>query len=298
VQSSGIGRISNDLLFFALLENVMKPIDPRNYQIAFLGLFLLLGVSTRDWSLQLPVVTTAIIGCCLQQLIAKAIFQPQENPFPSLCSALITSLGLSLLLRTGHPATMLLASSLAIWSKFIFRWEDKHFFNPANFGIVAAIALTGDAWVSPGQWGEDWWYLLLFLGAGAIVLKKVGRWDTSMTFLLAYASLEAIRNLWLGWTWDVLAHKLMSGSLIMFALFMVTDPRSIPNAKNARIVWAIAIALLTFMLRNFFYLPNAVFYALFIMSPITILLDYLWTAPAFSWYRSRFTHTFALKMEV
>jgi Na+-transporting NADH:ubiquinone oxidoreductase subunit NqrB len=257
-----------------------------------------LGVSTRDWSLQLPVVTTAIIGCCLQQLIAKAIFQPQENPFPSLRSALITSLGLSLLLRTGHPATMLLASSLAIWSKFIFRWEDKHFFNPANFGIVAAIALTGDAWVSPGQWGEDWWYLLLFLGAGAIVLKKVGRWDTSMTFLLAYASLEAIRNLWLGWTWDVWAHKLMSGSLIMFALFMVTDPRSIPNAKNARIVWAIAIALLTFMLRNYFYLPNAVFYALFIMSPITILLDYLWTAPAFSWYRSRFTHTFALKMEV
>jgi Na+-transporting NADH:ubiquinone oxidoreductase subunit NqrB len=276
----------------------MKPIDQRNYQIAFLGLFLLLGVSTRDWSLQLPVVTTAIMGCCLQQLIAKAIFQPQENPFPSLRSALITSLGLSLLLRTGHPATMLLASSLAIWSKFIFCWEDKHFFNPANFGIVAAIGLTGDAWVSPGQWGEDWWYLLLFLGAGAIVLKKVGRWDTSVAFLVAYAGLEAVRNLWLGWTWDVWAHKLMSGSLLMFALFMVTDPRSIPNAKNARLLWAVSIALLTFILRNYFYLPNAVFYALFIMSPVTILLDYLWVAPAFSWYKSRLLSTFALRLGV
>jgi Na+-transporting NADH:ubiquinone oxidoreductase subunit NqrB len=276
----------------------MKPIDPRNYQIAFLGLFLLLGVSTRDWSLQLPVVTTAIMGCCLQQLIAKAIFQPQENPFPSLRSALITSLGLSLLLRTGHPSTMLLASSLAIWSKFIFRWEDKHFFNPANFGIVAAIGLTGDAWVSPGQWGEDWWYLLLFMGAGAIVLKKVGRWDTSVAFLVAYAGMEAVRNLWLGWTWDVWAHRLMSGSLLMFALFMVTDPRSIPNAKNARLVWAVAIALLTFILRNYFYLPNAVFYALFIMSPVTILLDYLWVAPTFSWYKSRLLNTFAPKLGV
>jgi Na+-transporting NADH:ubiquinone oxidoreductase subunit NqrB len=276
----------------------MKPIDPRNYQIAFLGLFLLLGVSTRDWSLQLPVVTTAIMGCCLQQLIAKAIFQPQENPFPSLRSALITSLGLSLLLRTGHPSTMLLASSLAIWSKFIFRWEDKHFFNPANFGIVAAIGLTGDAWVSPGQWGEDWWYLLLFMGAGAIVLKKVGRWDTSVAFLVAYAGMEAVRNLWLGWTWDVWAHRLMSGSLLMFALFMVTDPRSIPNAKNARLVWAVAIAFLTFILRNYFYLPNAVFYALFIMSPVTILLDYLWVAPTFSWYKSRLLNTFAPKLGV
>jgi Na+-transporting NADH:ubiquinone oxidoreductase subunit NqrB len=271
----------------------MKPIDPRNYQIAFLGLFLLLGVSTRDWSLQLPVVTTAIIGCCLQQLIAKAIFQPTENPFPSLRSALITSLGLSVLLRTSHPETMLLASSLAIWSKFIFRWEDKHFFNPGNFGIVAAMTLTGDAWVSPGQWGEDWWYLVMFLGAGAIVLQKVGRWDTSGAFLLAYAGMEAGRNLWLGWTWDVWAHKMMSGSLLMFALFMVTDPRSIPNAKNARIVWAVAIAGLTFILRNYFFMPSAVFYALFIMSPVTILLDYLWVAPQFSWYKSRLMNTFA-----
>jgi Na+-transporting NADH:ubiquinone oxidoreductase subunit NqrB len=270
----------------------MKPIDPRYYQIIFLGLFLLLGVSNRDWSLQLPIVTTAIMGCCLQQLIAKAIFQPQENPFPSLPSALITSLGLSLLLRTSHPATMLLASSLAIWSKFIFRWENKHFFNPANFGIVAAIAITGDAWVSPGQWGEDWWYLLLFLGAGAIVLQKVGRWDTSVAFLVADASMEAARNLWLGWTWDVWAHQLMSGSLLMFALFMVTDPRSIPNAKSARLIWAIGIALLTFILRNYFYLPSAVFYALFIMSPVTILLDHLWVAPQFSWCKSRLVHTF------
>ncbi len=276
----------------------MKPIDPRNYQIAFLGLFLLLGVSTRDWSLQLTVVTTATVGCCLQQLIAKAIFQPEENPFPSLRSALITSLGLSLLLRTSHPETMLLASSLAIWSKFIFRWEDKHFFNPANFGIVVAIALTGDAWVSPGQWGEDWWYLLLFLGAGAIVLKKVGRWDTSGAFLVAYAGMEALRNLWLGWTWDVWAHKMMSGSLLMFALFMVTDPRSIPNAKNARIVWAVTIAILTFILRNYFYMPSAVFYALFIMSPVTILLDYLWVAPVFSWYKSRLLNIFAPSWEV
>ncbi len=276
----------------------MKSIDPRNYQIAFLGLFLLLGVSTRDWSLQLPVVTTAVIGCCLQQLIAKAIFQPAQNPFPSLRSALITSLGLSLLLRTSHPGTMLLASSLAIWSKFIFRWEDKHFFNPANFGIVAAITLTGDAWVSPGQWGEDWWYLLLFLGAGAIVLQKVGRWDTSGAFLLAYAGLEAVRNLWLGWTWDVWAHQLMSGSLLMFALFMVTDPRSIPNAKSARLIWAIGIAVLTFILRNYFYLPSAVFYALFLMSPVTIFLDYLWVAPPFSWHKSRFLKTFAPKWGV
>jgi Na+-transporting NADH:ubiquinone oxidoreductase subunit NqrB len=266
---------------------MIKSLDPRVYQIGFLGLFLLVGIGARDWSLQPAVVATAIIACAVNQLIAKSIFQPKENPLPSLQSSLITSLGLALLLRTNHPTTMLIAAAVAIWSKFLFRWDDKHFFNPANIGIVAAVTLTGDAWVSPGQWGEDWWYLLIFLGAGSLVLKKVGRWDTSVAFLLSYAAMEAARSIYLGWTWDVWAHKLMSGSLLMFALFMVTDPRSIPNAKSARIVWSVAIAGATFILRNYYFIPSAVFYALFLMSPLTLILDALWSAPQFSWERVR-----------
>jgi Na+-transporting NADH:ubiquinone oxidoreductase subunit NqrB len=116
-----------------------------------------------------------------------------------------------------------------------------------------------------------------------IVLKRVGRWDTSAAFLVAYALLEALRNLWLGWTWDVYAHKLMSGSLLLFALFMITDPRSIPNARSARIIWAIAIAILAFILRNYFYVNTAVFISLAIVSPLTLLLDRFWVAPQFQW---------------
>jgi Na+-transporting NADH:ubiquinone oxidoreductase subunit NqrB len=197
-------------------------------------------------------------------------------------SPLITALGLSLLLRVDHLPTMMLAATLAIASKFCLKVEHKHYFNPANFGIVAVLSLTQDAWVSPGQWGEDIWYSLVFLGAGGLVLKRVGRWDTTVAFLGSYALLEALRNLWLGWTWDVWGHRLMSGSLLLFALFMVTDPRSIPNARPARLIWAGAIALLTFILRNEFYLPNAVFWALFALSPFTLWLDKLWTAQPFT----------------
>ena len=198
-------------------------------------------------------------------------------------SPLITALGLSLLLRTDHLWTMALASGCAIASKFLFKAQDKHFFNPANFGIVAALVLTQDAWVSPGQWGEDLWYGFIFLGAGGLVLKRVGRWDTTGMFLASYALMEALRNLYLGWSWDVWAHRMMSGSLLLFALFMVTDPRSIPNARSARLVWAMVVALLTFILRNQFYLTTAVFWALFALAPLTVLLDRLWHAPRFEW---------------
>jgi Na+-transporting NADH:ubiquinone oxidoreductase subunit NqrB len=201
----------------------------------------------------------------------------------SLKSALITALGLSLLLRADHYTTMLLAGSLAILSKFLFQVERKHFFNPANFGIIAALLLTNDAWVSPGQWGDEGWYALLFAGTGGMVLKRVGRWDTTAAFLGGYALLEAIRNIWLGWTWDVYCHRLMSGSLLLFALFMITDPRSIPNARISRLLWAGCIAILTFILRNQFFVATAVFWALFTLSPLSVVLDFVWSESRFSW---------------
>lgn len=255
--------------------------DARWFQIIFLSFFLVLGLWTRDWTLHPLLIAIAIGTCYLCQALFECL-SPVPRPPVSL-SPLITALGLSLLLRTDHPSTMLLAAGVAISSKFLIRIQDKHVFNPANFGIVVALTLTPDAWVSPGQWGENGWYALLFLGTGGLVLQKVGRWDTTAAFLGAYATLEAIRNVWLGWTWDVWMHRLMSGSLLLFALFMITDPRSIPNARISRLIWAISIALLTFVLKNYFFISTAMFWSLFVLTPLTVLLDRLFPAERFSW---------------
>ncbi len=281
--------------------------DARDYQIVFLGCFLFLGVNTRDWTIKPDLILVLFISCLLTQWLLSAVveYAKRNNEYSifniyreidilispkvlnSLRSALITALGLCLLLRSNSYSTMAIAGILAIASKFFLQHHHKHFFNPANFGIIAALILTNDAWVSPGQWGTDWWYLLLFLGFGGIVLKKVGRWDTSLTFLLAYGGLEAVRNFWLGWSWDVWQHQLMSGSLLLFALFMLTDPRSIPNSKTGRLVWSLAIAIATFILQDYFYLSTAIFWSLFIISPVTILLDMVWSAPRFMWQRQQ-----------
>lgn len=279
--------------------------DARLTQIIFLGLFLLLGVNTRDWTVQ-PRLMLIVIGTCLvTQWLLSAVreYTKRDREFTfanlygelnllispkvltSLRSALITALGLCLLLRSNSYQTMMVAGFLAISSKFLLRYRQKHFFNPANFGIIAALTLTNDAWVSPGQWGTDWWYLLLFIGLGSVVLKQVGRWDTSIAFLLSYGTLEAVRNAWLGWSWDVWQHQFMSGSLLLFALFMLTDPRSIPNSKTGRLLWSLAIAISTFILQHYFYLSTAIFWSLFIISPLTLIFDTIWSAPRFNWLR-------------
>ncbi len=255
--------------------------DARLYQILFLSSFLLLGIGTRDWTLHPEIVATAISTCLITQWLWSV--RSPCPPFSSLPSALITALGLSMLLRTEHIGTMILAAVIAISSKFLLKVNGKHLFNPTNIGIVAAIALTHDAWISPGQWGESSGYALLFLGTGGVVVQRVGRWDTTGAFLGSYALLELGRNLWLGWTGDVLLHRLSSGSLLVFSLFMITDPRTIPNSRVARLIWASAIALLAFLLRNIYFLPTAVFWSLFALAPLSPVLDLIWASPRFAW---------------
>ena len=161
--------------------------DTRNYQIIFLASFFFLGICTRDWTLQPWLIIAISLSCLITQWLLFSIVESAkrkdelffslssdtESKFifkdlivsstspkvlNSLRSAAITALGLCLLLRGNSYQTMILAGSLAIASKFLFRWHGKHFFNPANFGIIAALILTNDAWVSPGQWGTDLWY--------------------------------------------------------------------------------------------------------------------------------------------
>ncbi|WP_324283062.1 RnfABCDGE type electron transport complex subunit D [Cyanobacterium aponinum UTEX 3221] len=274
--------------------------DARDYQILFLSLFLSLGVVNRDWTLSPIRVVLIIIACLLVQFLCESLTHYQQNfnilinkdynekilesiSFQGWKSALITSLGLSLLLRANDISTLVIASAIAITSKFIFKYHNKHFFNPANFGIIGVLLLTNDGWISPGQWGSDWLYLGLFLATGAMVLKKVGRWETTAVFLSTYGILEAIYNYYLGWNFEVLLHQLMTGSLLVFAFFMLSDPRSIPDGKNGRIIWAIAIAFLGFILGNLFFINNGVFWSLFIISPLTILFDLIWKGNRFRW---------------
>lgn len=273
----------------------MQLTDARDYQIIFLALFLGLGIGTRDWTLNPVFIVVTIITCIFTQVFCVLVVnrnffhqQEEEHQFSlplswGIRSALITSLGLNLLLRADSLLTIILASVSAIASKFLFRFANKHFFNPANFGIITALICSRDGWVSPGQWGEDWWYGLLFIGCGGMLLQRIGRWDTSAVFMAVYAGLEAFRNLWLGWTWDVYFHKLANGSLLLFALFMVTDPRSIPNTTEGRIIWAAIVALITFYFRNYLYITTAPFWALFILAPLIPLIDKLLPGNRFTW---------------
>lgn len=255
--------------------------DARHYQILFQSIFLLFGISLLDWDADLGRYIVTFATCLSVQAIGIAL---TTKDYSGLKSAFITSLSLSLLLKTNTFGAAGLAAALAIGSKYLIRFNGKHIFNPANFGIMVSMLLTGQSWIATGQWGSGLYLMLLVGSLGFIVVNRVGRLDVGLSFLLVYAVLQFIKIvLFYGWEMDVWLHNLSSGTLMLFSFFMITDPVSTPNAPKARVLWAVVIAVLAFALSDIFYVYAAPLWALFIISPVTALLDKSFLHKRFKW---------------
>lgn len=255
--------------------------DARHFQIIYLGVFLLFGLRFLHWDFSPLKILIILSSTLLTQLVW--IFSQNGN-LSSLKSGLITGLGLCLLLNSSSLFTVGLAGALAISAKYLLRYNGKHLFNPANFGIIISIVVFKDAWISPGQWGSNALFLCSLAVLGGVVLHKVGRLETSIVFLLILFLFEYIRTvLYQGWEFEVLIHKFSSGTLLLFTFFMITDPMTIPNSKNARIIWSFILAIATFICGAWVQLYTAPVWVLFFMTPLTIWLDKIMPENKFKW---------------
>lgn len=267
--------------------------DPRYFQIIFLGSFLSYGAFQLGWSIELKNYILLISTCLIVQTTAILYL---NLPWSSLRSALITSLGLCLLFKAGDASSYVLAGMLAIGSKFAIRYKGKHIFNPANFGIIVPIILTGQTWISPGQWGSSLTMLLFFGAAGLMILFRISRLETGLTFLLVYFVLLMSKDVfYAGWNLEVVMHKMTNGALLLFAFFMITDPMTIPNKKKVRIAWASCLAIVSFLLSNAYYFHTAPMWILFLASPLVPVLDYFFKAEKFKWLNNVGTKKLAIK---
>lgn len=255
--------------------------DARHFQILFLGSFLLFACVRLGWEQEVHSYLAIIISCLATQFF---FIKKLGLSMQGLKSGMITALGLCLLLKSGSIYSLILASIIAISSKFLLRFKGKHIFNPGNFGIVLAVLLSGDAWISPGQWGTDTVLVWFFSAAALMVLLKVGRMETSITFLVVLTLAEVLRSVvYQGWGMDVVAHKLVNGSILLYAFFMITDPKTTPNSAKARILWAAMVALISFFISNWAYVHTAPIWALFAVSMLTPVFDRVWKGKAFQW---------------
>lgn len=240
--------------------------DARNIQISILIVFLIIGIAFLHWEIFLLKSLVILVTCLLTQALVIAYL---KGNWSTLKSALITALSLIILLKTNFISTAFLISVISIGIKYIFRYNGKHIFNPSNIAIIIGLLFTNDVWVATGQWGSGFEILLLISILGIVVVSKAGRVDTTLTFIVSYFIMQWIRSVWfLHWPVDVMWQTFTGGNILLFSFFMITDPATSPNTRIERIVWAIGIAIVSFVLANFYFVNAAPLWALAIITGV------------------------------
>lgn len=269
-----INRISIRERISQLLQS-----DVRIIQIILMGTLLGIGVFFRDFSIHpIQIILTFLSG-----ILSHVLWTWFLKIRVAILSTIITCFGTSLLLRSDlfwiHPVIVFLVIS----SKFVIRIRGKHIFNPAMLGVILGINLFPHTWVSPGQWGFELTIGIWLLVFGLIVSGRAGISDISYAFLFFHFSFLAYRIIRFEYQWDVLLHQFQNGALILFAFFMITDPKTIPDHKYGRIAHAFLVALVSYIWAFVYFKTNPLIWALFLVSPVVLIWDYLFKAQKYKW---------------
>lgn len=250
-------------------------LDPRLWQIGALTALLMYGVFVLRFEVTL----------LRAALIVAAAMATQRVFSKDVLSAVISGLSLALLLRSNHLYILLAAAVIAVASKFLVRIKGKHIFNPTNFAIVALIVTTNDAWVSPGQWGSVAYFGFLIVCLGGLVVYRAERSDVTYAFIVFWSAVVIGRSLWLGEPMTIPLHRLENGALLLFTFFMISDPRTTPDSRAGRILFAALVALGAGYIHFRLFRTNGILWSLAITSFLTPVIDRLFQAERFVWNR-------------
>ncbi|HKI05586.1 MAG TPA: RnfABCDGE type electron transport complex subunit D [Thermoanaerobaculia bacterium] len=254
--------------------------DPRLYQILVLASLLVYGVTRLDLEIRPGRAVALLAAALLTQYACTRIWR---LPAFDSRSALISGLSLCLLLRTNSAWLAVLAAGVTIASKFVLRVRGKHVFNPTNFGIVAMMLATGAVWVSPGQWGNAAFFAFLLACLGGLVVNRAARSDVTYAFLAFYLAILFGRALWLGQPMTIPLHQLGSGAFLIFTFFMISDPRTTPDSRAGRVLFALLVALGAGFVHFVLYRPNGLLLSLAFLSPAVPLIDLLLPGQRYAW---------------
>lgn len=257
-------------------------LDPRYWQILALSCLVLYSLFWFHVSTSVVQVAVTLGAALLTQYACTKLWRlPAFDPK----SALISGLGLCFLLRTNLPHLAAAAAVIAIASKFLLRWNGKHVWNPTNFALVAMLILSDRVWVSAGQWGSVAFFSFLVALLGGLVVNRSARSDVTYAFLGAWAAVLFGRALWLGQPMSIPLHQLQNGTLLIFAFHMISDPKTTPDTRAGRILFAALVALGAGFVQFVLYRTNGLLWSYAVLSVTVPLIDRILPGVRFAWSR-------------
>lgn len=212
---------------------------------------------------QIPIYM-AVIGCFVSIVIAKQLFGGIGNNF-------------------ANPAILGRVVLLVSFSQAMTTWVVPH---RAETGIELVSGATPLATIAATGSAGDLSYLdmLLGLGKGGCIGEVCGfalligfaylliRKIITPTIPVAFIGTVLVFSLLLGQ--DPIAH-LLSGGLLLGAIFMATDYSTSPVTESGKVVFGIGCGLLTVLIRVFGSYPEGVSFAILLMNILCPHIDRL-----------------------
>jgi hypothetical protein len=249
--------------------------DPRLHVAAVLVTLQVLGQTVLGFRLSVAQILICLATGALIEFVV-AFFKDSAIMWPA--SGLLTGNSAAFILRT--PGTLhgqwwslhgiwifvgVVAISMA--SKYLIRWRGRHIFNPSNLGLVLAFTILGPKltepqdlwWIPPGPWLIVT-YAVLIVG-GLLIAWELRLLGLELAFMAGFAAFTALalalvpdHCMVASWhvapmcgreLWQILV---TSPELLVFGLFMIPDPRTVPDGPVARIAFGILVAILAVLL--------------------------------------------------
>ncbi len=244
--------------------------DPRLHVAAVTLSVHLLGQVGLHFRLSVPQILAAILAAALVEV---AFTFRKQKAFIWPASAMLTASGVALILRVpGMPANEpwnmsylpLYAgvSVFALLTKYAIKYRGSHVFNPSNLGLVLTFIVLGNSRVEPLDlwWAPIWdpWmvlaYLVIILGSSAL-LMRAGLFAMSVAYYVTLAAGMAVlaasgHCMTANWAFapvcgaDYWRVVVTSPEVLIYAAFMVTDPRVIPRSRVGKVVFAVLVGIL------------------------------------------------------
>src|SRR5713101_2290852 len=247
--------------------------DPRLHITAVTISLQVLGQTSLRFDVSIAQILVAVLTCAVLDLVI--VFARQRTiAWPA--SALLTGNGVAFILRvpgTHHGdwwsmrGAWIFAATAAVslLSKYAIRYRGHHLFNPSNIGLVVCFLILGSSRADPLDF---WWGNMSLALAAAFAIIVIGgltlAWRVRMlavvvSFWISFAACIAVvarsgHSMTARWHvgpisgghfWSVLV---TSPEILLFLFFMITDPKTTPTARVARVVHGTAVGVIAALL--------------------------------------------------
>src|SRR3989440_9733065 len=227
----------------------LSRIDPK-YLIVFLITLVLVVGEARYSILGGYNRLGTTLGICVATEVFLSWFL--RGRVVNISSAYITGISLALLIKP--QANILwpfaLGAFLAIASKYVLTYRERHLWNPSNFAIVLLLLLApGSVAVLSHQWGNDLGTNLVIWAFGLVIAWRARGLHVTLTYVACFLAFATVRHLILGGPLLAEIAPITGPMYQLFVFFMVTDPRTTVSTRRGRILVVGIVALVETIIR-------------------------------------------------